>query len=140
MKNLNQNNNDMRRQLNEEKKRNLDLINELNIEKKKVFELTNEINKLKLKLGNDNPISFKPGEKMFGINFISANKDLQRPMGCKNTDIICKLEEKVYNEYPIYKDKNTYLTVNGRIIKRFKSLEENNIKDGDTIIINQYKE
>ena len=61
-------------------------------------------------------------------------------MPCKNTDIISRLEEKLYNEYPKYKDYNTYLTVNGNILKRFKSLNENGIKNGSTIIVNIYDE
>ena len=61
-------------------------------------------------------------------------------MACKNTDIIARLEEKLYNEYPKYKDYNTYLTVNGNVIKRFKTLDENGIKNGNSIIVNIYDE
>ena len=61
-------------------------------------------------------------------------------MACKNTDKIARLTEKLYNKYPKYKDYNTYLTVNGNVIKRFKSLDENGIKDGNSIIINVYDE
>ena len=60
-------------------------------------------------------------------------------MACKNTDIIARLEERLYNDYPIYKNYNTYLTVNGTTINRFKNLDENGIKDGDSIIINIYE-
>ena len=60
-------------------------------------------------------------------------------MACKNTDIISRLEEKLYNEYPNYKDYNTYLTVNGNVVKRFKSLEENGIKDGNIILVGIYE-
>ena len=43
-------------------------------------------------------------------------------------------------KYTQYKDYNTYLTVNGNVIKRFKTIDENKIKDGNTIIINIYDE
>ena len=72
--------------------------------------------------------------------FTSEKQDIHRPISCKNTDTFTKIEEKIYNEYPKYKDYNTYLTVNGNIIKRFKTLEENGIKDGNTIIVNIYGE
>ena len=62
------------------------------------------------------------------------------PIPCKNTDTFVKIEEKIYNEYPKYKDYNTYLTVNGNVIKRFKTLEENGIKSGNIIIVNIYDE
>ena len=61
-------------------------------------------------------------------------------MKCKPSDLISRLEEQLYNEYPKYKDYNTYLTVNGNIIKRFKSLDENGIKNGNSITVNIYDE
>ena len=98
-----------------------------------------ELNNLKEKLiTNDDSLShIKPGEKIIAVNF-SLNKEIQKPMACKNTDIISRLEEKLYNEYPQYKEYNTYLTVNGNLIKRFKTLDENGIKDGNIILVNRY--
>ena len=95
-----------------------------------------ELNDLKSQLTNNDSLShIKPGEKIIAINF-TLNKEIQKPIACKNTDIIARLEEKIYNEYPKFKDYNNNLAVNGKIIKRFKSLDENGIKDGDTIIVN----
>ena len=61
------------------------------------------------------------------------------PIDCNNNDSIVKLEEELYNEYPKYKDYNTYLTVNGKIIKRFKTIEENGIKKCNAIMVNIYE-
>ena len=81
-----------------------------------------ELNKLQLKLNNYGSIyTVKPGERVIAVNFISQNQDIKFPMACKNTDIIARLEEKLYNEYPEYKEHSTYLTVNGNLIKRFKN-------------------
>ena len=52
---------------------------------------------------------------------------------CKNTDLFVKLEEKLNNDYTQLKDKETYIMVNGRRIKRFKTLDENQIKSNDVI-------
>ena len=99
----------------------------------------NELNDLKSKIINDNSLSsIKPGEKIVAIFFESLNQEIRKPMACKNTDLISRLEEKLYSEFPKYKDYNTYLTVNGKMIKRFKTLEENEIKDGNSIIVNIY--
>jgi hypothetical protein len=96
-----------------------------------------EINSLK----NNNEITYiKPGEKIIAIFFTSNRQDIQRPISCKNTDTFVKIEEQIYNEYPKYKEYNTYLTVNGNIIDRFKTLNENGIKDGNIIIVNIYDE
>ena len=154
------------KQLDEERNKNKKLLEELNKEKIKVKELndklkiyenSNNLKKIKeleeliklkdseinnLKNNNDrNEITnIKSGEKIIAIFFTSTHQDIHRPIPCKNTDVFVKIEEKIYNEYPKYKDYNTYLTVNGNIIKRFKTLEENGIKDGNTIIVNIYDE
>ena len=105
-------------------------------------EKNSEINNLRNNLINNNNIitSINPGEKIFAVSFTSINQDIHRAMACKNTDTFARIEEKIYNEYPKYKDYNTYLTVNGNTIKRFKTFDENKIKDGDTIIVNIYDE
>ena len=57
-------------------------------------------------------------------------------MVCKDEDSLSRLEEELYNEYPKFKDYNTFLTNNGKVLKRFKTRGENNIKKGDTIVVN----
>ena len=47
-------------------------------------------------------------EVSFAINFISDTQDIMFPMICKQSDLISRLEEKVYYEYPKYKDINTF--------------------------------
>ena len=54
---------------------------------------------------------------------------------CKNTDLFIRLEEKLYNEYPDFKNYETYFEVKTKRIKRFKTLDENKIKNGDVINI-----
>ena len=159
--------NELLNQLNEEKNKNKKLLEELNNEKIKVKELNDKCNiyensnneyikKIKemenliksknseinnLINNNNNKITtIKSGGKIITIFFTSIHQDIHIPIPCKNTDTFVKIEEKIYNEYPKYKDYNTYLTVNGNVIKRFKTLEENGIKGGNNIIINIYDE
>ena len=54
---------------------------------------------------------------------------------CKNTDLFIRLEEKLYDEYPDFKNYETYFEVKTKRIKRFKTLDENKIKNGDVINI-----
>ena len=116
-------------------------INKIKELEKLINQKNNELNNLKTKLINNDSITFiNPGERIFAVSFLSTAQDIQFPMACKNTDIIARLEEKLYNEYPKYKEYNTYLTVNGNIIKRFKSIDENGIKNGNSIIVNIYDE
>jgi len=160
--------NELLNQLNEEKNKNKQLLEELNKEKFIVKELndkieiyensnnenikkikgmlkiiksqTLEINKFKNKNDTNKIRSIEEGGETMVIFFTSINQDIYRIISCKNTDIFIKIEEKIYNEYPKYKDYNTYLIVNGNEIKRFKTLEENEIKDGNTIIFKIYDE
>ena len=50
-----------------------------------------------------------------------------------------RIEEKLYEEYPEYKETENYFIHSGNLIKRFKTIEENNIKSGKPIILNTGK-
>ena len=79
--------------------------------------------------------SIKPGEVVLAISFVSmGNQDIGHyAVVCKNTDLFVRLEEKLYNEYPQFKNYETYFEVKTKRIKRFKTLDENKIKNGDII-------
>ena len=63
-----------------------------------------------------------------------GNQDIgHHAVVCKNTDLFIRLEEKLYNEYPDFKNYETYFEVKTKRIKRFKTLDENKIKNGDVI-------
>ena len=72
----------------------------------------------------------------FPITFRTNNQDFIYPIICNKNESISRLEEELYNEYPKYKEYNTYLMCNGVVLKRFKTVRENNIKKGDAIIVN----
>ena len=78
-------------------------------------------------------------EKHFAVNFISIDQRIHYPVSCTSDSLISRLEEELYNEYPEYKEYFTYLTVNGHLVKRFKTIEENKIKKGDAILVNIYE-
>ena len=82
-----------------------------------------------------------PGDRIISIVFNSGNQKIQYyNRAYKDTEIFSRVEEKLYNEYPEFKDKDTYLMIRGNKIKRFKTLKENNIKDGDVIQVHIYDE
>ena len=72
-----------------------------------------------------------------GINFVSmGNQDIGHyNLVCKNNDLFIRLEERLYEDFPKFKEYETYFEVNGKRIKRFKTLEQNNIKTNDVINI-----
>ena len=96
--------------------------------------LNNNLNNNQI-INNNYISSLKPGEKILAVNFVSMGfQDIGHYcLPCKNTDLFVKLEEKLNKDYPQLKDKETYFLVNGRRIKRFKTLDENKIKSNDII-------
>ena len=144
-------------QLNEEKNKNQILISENNNLKSKINKLNNKINKLKDKIKLlENNLSLKnmeiqnymiqnnikneiasilPGEKILGLNFISMGiQDISNyNLVCKDSDLFVRLEERLYEDFPQFKEYETYFEVSTRRIKRFKTLKENNIKTNDII-------
>ena len=153
------------KELNKEKNKIKELTNNLNLEKEKNINLNaqlnlylNNVNELNSKISSleatikkyyneelnkskssSNLENCKPGEKIMAINFISTDQKVNYCLPCKNTDIFVRLEEKLYDEYPEYKEENTYFTVSGNSNKRFKSMQDNKIKNSDIIILNIYE-
>jgi len=81
--------------------------------------------------------SYQTMETIIAVNFISLNYNINYPMACKKTDIFSKIEKKLYNEFPILKSKQIYFVANGNSIDRSLTFEQNKIKSGNTILINE---
>ena len=75
------------------------------------------------------------------INFITLDSQeiTNYSLPCKNKDLFVRLEERLYRDYPQYKDCDTFFQVNTKRIKRFKTLDENKIKPNDIISILVYE-
>ena len=68
------------------------------------------------------------------INFVSPF--IQEDIKCLGTDIFANVEEKLYKIYDNLRDTNNLFLHNGNQVLRFKTLNENNIKDGDKVTLN----
>ena len=100
-----------------------------------------EINKLKAKLYDSSLENIQPGQKILAIGFTSCDQKINNViLPCKDSELFVRIEEKLYNEYSEYKEKETYFVVDGNKIKRFKTLKENNIKSGSIIMLNIIEE
>ena len=138
-------------QLNEEKNKNQLLNNKLNqmtfqinmLQKQLNEERTkNQYNGYQMQMMNQNNYnlditSINPGEKIMAINFVSMGNQsiINYSLPCKNTDLFVRLEEKLYNDFPKFKDYETYFEVRTKRIKRFKTLDENDIRSNDVISV-----
>ena len=155
----------MANELNIEKQKNIILTNELNIEKQKNTKLTEEFNyylniiknlKLKNKIleldlnskiieieNLQNKLNELPSKLdnsraggIINLYILSFDENIIFPISCNNNTIFVELEKEFYNEYPEYKKLNPYFTANGLVIERLKSIQENNIKNHDKIVLN----
>ena len=148
--------NELKRQLNEEKSKNQilhqkntelnniinNLKNNITNYEKKIKLLENEIKNYKSDINSlnnsTNSIKYlKPGERILTVNFVSMGfQEIGHySLACKNTDRFIKLEEKLNDDFKQLNNYETYFMVNGQRIKRFKTLDENNIKSNDIVSI-----
>ena len=76
-------------------------------------------------------------DTIIAIIFRSISFDINYPIACKKTDIFANVEYKLYKEFPILKSKNIYFFANGNTINKSLTFEQNRIKSGDTIMIEE---
>ena len=80
-----------------------------------------------------NPFILRKGEKLMSI--IISSKKMLYSLPCKNNNTINDIEKELYKEFPEYsKTKNIFL-YKGKIINKFETLQKNNIKNGDILIL-----
>ena len=72
------------------------------------------------------------------VIFSSLDEDILYPVICKNTDRFIRLENLLYEEFPHYSVKEICFKHCGYKIHRFKTLEENRIRDKSIIDLTFY--
>ena len=78
----------------------------------------------------------KLNDEIMAIHFTSSDQLINYSIPCKKSDIFNTVEQKLYKEYPDYSKKNCYFIGNGSLIDKQKSMEKNNLKSGDTVLVN----
>ena len=97
----------------------------------KIIELEKILNDEK----NYNRIMYKHIKESIAVLFSSTDSKIHYSMICKTSDIFEKLEEKLYEAYPEYKERENIFLVNGNIVDKNKNIADNKIKDNDNIIL-----
>ena len=93
-----------------------------------------EIKELKNKIEN-NSNNF---DNLMTVIFYSTDQKIHYSLICKKTDTFINLEKQLFEAYPECQDSEYFFMVNGQKIKRFKTLEENKIKNSQVITLTQY--
>ena len=111
---------------------NIDINNKINNLNEMIKMKDIMINDLKNQLKNKE-IKTVNYDDILSIHFISLDQNINCAIKCLKTDIFAEVEEKLYQKYGEYRETNNNFTANGQIVLRFKSINDNHIKDGDTI-------
>ena len=78
----------------------------------------------------------KKREFFMPVIFQSVDSKIHYAIICKNTDRFNMIENILYDKYPEYIENENYFTINGIKINKNKTMEQNNIKYSDIIILN----
>ena len=105
---------------------NKDINNYKNIISKKDIELNN----YKSQLNNNIPNNKFYINDMMCVNFISSDQNVHYAAACLKTNTFAEVEEKLYKQYPQYRETNNTFLANGMQVLRFKTIDENKIGNG----------
>ena len=107
-------------------------INEINKLNQIIMQQDEKIKELELKLQKNDKIY---RNDIIVINFMSTDQAINTGIACTADDTFAEVEEKLYQMYDEYRNTNNILLHKGNMILRFKKIKENNIKNGDKIIV-----
>ena len=74
-------------------------------------------------------------DDLISVQFISTDGSLHYSEICEKDEIFAEAEEKLYKIYPKYRETTNNFLYDGKIILRFKTIRENNIKSGFPITL-----
>ena len=111
--------NDLQNKLNNSNNIINNLNNEINNYKNII---SKELNNIKSQLNNNIPNN--------NVNFISSDHNVHFAASCLKTNTFAEIEEKLYKQYPQYRETNNNFLANGTQVLRFKTIAENNIGNG----------
>ena len=127
--------NDLKKEIEEEKNKKINLGKETKESMiETIIEKDKEIKELKSKLSKI-PFTLEEGEELMTIMFISSNQRLYYSVICKSTDEFHKIEGGLYKKFPEFAENENFFLVKGKKVNKFKTLEQNGIKDNDVIIL-----
>ena len=99
----------------------------------KIKDLNDTINKLQQ--DNNDIIKKYRNEKLISILFVTQGTHdiFNYSMACRPMDLFSSLEERLYQDFPKYKNVKKIFMVHANRISESKTLEENKIKNNDII-------
>ena len=109
------------------------LNNNINNYKNIIDQKDAELNSLRAQFNNNN-INNLQNKVYFNdimcVNFISSDQNVHYAASCLKTNTFAEIEEKLYKQYPQYRETNNSFLANGTQVLRFKTIAENKIGNG----------
>ena len=100
-----------------------------------------EIYKLKKDLENKNinnnikqELTIKESD-MATVYFTSSDQRINFAIPCVKYNTFAEVEEKLYKEYPEFRETNNIFIANGNQVLRFKTIEDNKIGNGKPVML-----
>ena len=83
---------------------------------------------------NSNNVNNLPNNVNFNeivvVNFISMDQNVHYAVAAVKNNTFAEIEEKLYKQYPQYRETNNNFIANGTQVLRFKTIAENKIGNG----------
>ena len=95
-----------------------------------------ELNDLRNKLNNNNSnnVNNLANNVIFNeivvVTFISMEQNVHYAVAAVKNNTFAEIEEKLYKQYPQYRETNNDFIANGATVLRFKTIVENKIANG----------
>ena len=127
-------------------KKQLETINSKNIIEKvndiEILNLNDNCKKDKIINNNKSLLSnkFAEDENLIQVIFISDDESIVFPVLCKRKEKFYNLENSLYNSFPEFNEVENDFYLNGKKIKRRKSLKSNGINNNSIIFFKQINE
>jgi hypothetical protein len=67
---------------------------------------------------------------MMSVNFISTDSKVHFSVPCLDYNTFAEVEEKLYKQFPEYRETNNDFLANGEQVLRFKTIKQNKIGNG----------
>ena len=144
----------LKEQINKLQQENNKLKHDLQISQQNITNFTDKIQNLKMKLknkekelndmknnlvNNGNVKQYVDFNNIIVINFMSGDGVINNiGIKCLKTDTFAEVEEKLYKTFNEYRETNNVFLHGGNVVLRFKTIEQNNIKDGDKVQLQNF--
>ena len=87
------------------------------------------------KISSEKTKSYVSQDDMTCVHFMTTDQKVNYPIICHKNNVFAEIEEKLYLEYPEYRETNNYFLMDGIQILRFKTIQENKIKNGKPVTL-----